>query len=168
MLGAFRALDQKLPQSVSLLLGGGGCMVLAYDFPLATHDLDAVIYKSSLTLADISPLVLTVAQDLNLPNDWLNPHFETFLFSLPKDYESRLVNVFSGRHLIVNGLGVEDLLILKCFAGRDKDIPHARALLKRSLDLDLVYAHIHTLMYKNIPKARDALDFLDDLVEALP
>ena len=165
MLAALQALSEHLQTPTKLLMGGGGCMVLAYGFPMATNDIDAVIYKSETTLQDIAPFVLKIASEQNLPKDWLNPYFETFLFSLPKDYESRLVNILHKNQLQVNGLGAEDLLILKCFAGRDKDIPHARALLKRQLNLDLVYQHIYSLIEKNIPNAKKALDFLDDLTD---
>lgn len=165
MLEALQALSEHLKKPTKLLMGGGGCMVLAYGFPLATNDIDAVIYKSATTLQDIAPAVRKIASEQNLPKDWLNPYFETFLFSLPPDYESRLVKILDKPLLQVNGLGAEDLLILKCFAGRDKDIPHARALLKRQLNLDLVYQHIYGLIEKNIPNAKKALDFLDDLAD---
>lgn len=108
-----------------------------------------------------------VARDLSLPGDWLNPHFETFLFTLPADYESRLKTVFTGEHLVVNALGPEDLLILKCFAGRDKDIPHARALVKKGANLNFVEKHIHHLMDKSILGAGAARDFLDDLLDEM-
>jgi hypothetical protein len=63
----------------------------------------------------------------------------------------------------VMALGVEDLLIMKCFAGREKDIGHARALLKKGPDLALVDGRIHQLIEKGIQGAREAGDFFDDL-----
>lgn len=167
MIESFNLLDSKLKSKSKLLLGGGGAMVLAYQFPVSTLDLDAEFYKSSIKTVDIREEILAVARELSLPGDWLNPHFETFLFTLPADYESRLQTVFTGAYLEVNALGPEDLLILKCFAGRDKDIPHARALLKKGINLDFVEKHIHHLMDKSIPGAGAAKDFLDDLLEEM-
>lgn len=165
MISSFNGLDGKLHQSVKLLLGGGGAMLLAYQFPVSTQDIDATIYKSELTLADIQDDVQAVAQELNLPGDWLNSYFEIFLYTLPKDYEVRLKTVFTGTHLMVNAFGLEDLLILKCFAGREKDIGHARALIKKGADIDFVQNHIRELIDARIPKSQDASDFLDDLLD---
>lgn len=63
-------------------------------------------------------------------------------------------------------LGVEDLLVMKCFAAREKDVGHARALLKRNPDRGLVERQLQSLADRRIPGAQDALDFYDDLVEA--
>lgn len=167
MLESFKLLDKRLKSKANLLLGGGGAMVLAYQFPLATQDLDAEFYKSSIKTKDIRDEILAVATELSLPGDWLNPHFETFLFTLPADYESRLKTVFEGDYLVVNALGPEDLLILKCFAGRDKDIPHARALIKKGANIDFVEKHINYLIDKSIPGANAARDFLDELLDEM-
>jgi len=63
----------------------------------------------------------------------------------------------------VMALGVEDLLVMKCFAGRDKDVGHARALLRKGPDLAIVDSRIQQLIEKGIKGAREAGDFLDDL-----
>lgn len=165
MLEALSALDSILDHPAKLLLGGGGAMVLAYEFPLATHDLDAIFYKSDVTLADLNDQIIQIGADLGIPGDWINPHFETFLYTLPEDYESRLKTIFEGKNLTVNALSLEDLLVLKCFAGREKDIPHARALIKKGADVDFAESHIHKMLEKGIPKSEEARDFLEDLLD---
>lgn len=165
MLEAFRLIDIKLKKPIKWLLGGGGAMLLAYQFPVSTQDIDAVIYKSDLTLADIHADVQAVALELSLPKDWLNSYFEVFLYTLPADYETRLKTVFTGTHVTVNALGLEDLLILKCFSGREKDIGHARALIKKGADINFVQKHVRKLIDARIPKGQDAADFLDDLLD---
>ncbi len=62
-------------------------------------------------------------------------------------------------------LGVEDLLVMKCFAGREKDVGHARALLRRKPDLGVVERRIDQLVEKGVPGSLDAADFLDDIRE---
>ncbi len=42
MRDALSRLDDLLKQPVTLIMGGGGAMILAHDFPLATTDIDAV------------------------------------------------------------------------------------------------------------------------------
>lgn len=168
MLQAFKAFDKKLSQKANLLLGGGGAMVLAYGFPLATNDLDAVFYKCDITEGDVFNEIQAVAKELNLPRDWLNTYFGTFLYSLPQDYHTRLKPVYQGKNLIVNSLGLEDLLILKCFAGREKDVGHSRALIKKGANVEFVKSHIEKLFDKKIPKSSEAIDFLEDLIESSP
>ena len=90
-----------------------------------------------------------------------------YLFALPKDYDKRLQIAFKGEHLTVYALSLTDLLILKCFAGREKDIPHARVLVRKGADTTFARKHILALQDKSIPKADAAATFLDDLEEEL-
>jgi len=160
---AFRALDAALPMEVTLIVGGGTAMTLAYGIPIATTDVDA--YPAGISAAELDPYVKRVARERGLAPDWLNTYYETFSFVLPRDYKSRLRDVFTGAHLRVRSLGLEDLLVMKCFAGRDKDRSHARALLRRKPDLSIVEGQLSALSEKGIKGAQNALDFFDDLLE---
>lgn len=163
MLKALSALDRLLPKKTTLMIGGGGAMLLAHRFPLATSDVDAV--PQGLSSDELKPYIESVAKSLGLPGDWLNPWFSSFTFVLPVDYESRLIEVLSGKNLVVRALGREDLLIMKCFAHRKKDVAHARALVRAGADLDVVYERIEELERKKIPDAADARTFLDEIAE---
>ena len=158
---AFEALDGMLDAPVSLILGGGTAMMLAYQLPVRTTDADAYPEKGSPEA--LEPLIKRVARKLGLKGDWLNFHFATFAHVLPADYGTRLKDVFVGRRLRVRALGLEDLLIMKAFAGRAKDVGHARALLKRGADQGRVEARLQELADKRVPGAREALDFFDDV-----
>jgi len=160
---AFQALDRLLPRSTTLIVGGGTAMMLAYRLPVRTMDVDA--YPREGSLDEILPAVRAVAKEHGLPPDWINPWFETFAYVLPPDYGARLRPVFQGERLTVAALGVEDLLVMKCFAGREKDVGHARALLKRGPELAIVERRIQELADRGVTGAQDALDFLDDLTE---
>jgi hypothetical protein len=163
---AFSSLDARLDREVTLVVGGGTAMMLAYGLPVRTTVV--VACPSRGTLEEIGPAVRAVAAELGLPSDWLNPHFETFAYVLPQDYGTRLKPIFQGTRLQALALGVEDLLIMKCFAGREKDIGHARALLKRKPDLRIVEGRIQELAERGVSGADEALDFLDDLTEGAP
>lgn len=159
-----RLLSRGLPKErVCLILGGGGAMILAHGFPKGTTDLDAI--PRGMSPEVLTPFVQEIAMTQSLPSDWLNPYFATFSHVLPEDYGQRLIEVFSGTHLEVQALGGDEMLIMKCFAGRTKDIPHARALIKRGADLDRVLSRIETLEKKNIPGAKKAREFLEELLE---
>ena len=167
MLDAFRKLDGRLEKSVRLIIGGGAALVVAYDVPISTLDVDGTPDKSSMELVDFKKEVRAVGREMEIPQDWLNDHFSSFLFVLPSDYGQRLKTIYKGRHLEACALGKEDLLIMKCFAGREKDIPHARVLIKKGADLKLVDNRIDELIHKKIPGAEKASNFLSDLCEEL-
>jgi hypothetical protein len=163
---AFEDLDRTLDRPVALVVGGGTAMMLAYGLPVRTTDVDA--YPRGVAFEEIQPAIRAVAKRRGLAPDWVNPHFETFAHVLPSDYGARLRPVFAGERLEVAALGVEDLLVMKCFAGREKDVGHARALLRRRPDLAIVERRLHELAERRVKGAREALDFLDDLGEPAP
>ena len=139
-------------------------MVLAYKHRLATQDtVDAFVARGSLRTSDLDAPSKKIARELDIEPDWLNAHFETYTGVLPADYGARLRRVFEGERLIVDALGPEDLLVMKCFAGRDKDRPHARKLLRLADDLDLVDRQLALLVEKGYPGASKAADWFDDL-----
>lgn len=158
---AFRALDRLLSKPLTLIVGGGTAMMLAYRLPVRTLDVDA--YPVEAPLDDILPAVRAVAKEHGLPPDWINPYFETFAHVLPPDYGTRLRPIFEGQRLRARALGAEDLLVMKCFAGREKDVSHARALLKRNPDLGVVERRLQELADRGVAGAQGALDFYDDL-----
>lgn len=162
---AFHLLDNNLKNPVTLILGGGGCMILAHGYPLATMDVDALPLQTSFE--ELDPIIKAIAKQLNLPGDWMNPYFSTFTHVLPPDYSRRLTTVFRGKNLTVNALGREDMLIMKCFAHRSKDVSHARALVKAGADVKFVERTIEAHAEKGIPAAAEALDFLDELISEM-
>jgi hypothetical protein len=164
-LEAFRRLDELLKPKVTLYMGGGTCMILAHDYPLATSDVDAL--PKQVSFEEIEDNVKQVAQELGLPSDWLNPYFSSFTHVLPPDFHTRLIRVFEGRQLVVEALGREDMLIMKCFAHREKDLGHARALLKKGVDLKLVERAIEEARDRGLRGAEKALDFLDELLSEM-
>jgi hypothetical protein len=166
-LRAFEAIDARLPAETHLVVGGGAAMSLAYGHPLSTEDVDAFAARGGLSMAQLDGAARAVAAEMGLAPDWLNAHFATFTHVLPGDYGSRLREVFRGAHLKVSALGPEDLLVMKCFSGRDKDRSHARRLLGLVVDVDLVSGHLDTLIEKRVPGAQRAADWLDDLRDEL-
>lgn len=163
MLNALAALDGALPGPLTLIMGGGGAMILAHQYPLATTDIDAI--PKGMTIGELDPYVKKIAADLNLPPDWLNPYFASFSYTLPSDYQARLVLVYQGNALTVEALGAEDMLILKCFAHRAKDVGHARQLLRNKIKIEIVEDQIHALLEQGVRGSQEALDFLEELVE---
>jgi predicted nucleotidyltransferase len=163
MLRALKLLDGRMREPARLVIGGGAAMTLAYDHPIATQDVDAFAAKGGLRMGELDASAKQVAAELDIEPDWLNGHFETFTQVLPNDYAKRLRSVFKGKQLEVDALGPEDLLVMKCFAGRDKDRPHARKLIRLVEDLDLVDRHLEHLVERRVLGAERAADYFDDL-----
>jgi hypothetical protein len=161
MIRALEGLDRELVErnhaGVNLLVGGGGAFALAYHIPIQTADIDGVLFQSRIEMSELDSLVKHVGRALNIS---LNPYFGTFLHSLPSDYRARLKVVFQGKALTVYALGLTDLLIMKCFAGREKDLPHAKVLIRKGADVGFAQTHIEKLIVKKIPSASKALEFL--------
>lgn len=163
MLSALKRLDEKLTHSVTLIVGGGAAMILAHHFPLVTSDIDAIPAKGT-TVGEIDPLIKEVATEMKIPKDWLNPYYSTFTHVLPSDYSTRLATVCTLKNLSVQALSKDDLLIMKCFAGRGKDRPHAKALIEGGAGIKFVEKHLEALQERGIPKSEKALDFLDEVL----
>lgn len=164
MLKALKLFDEQLPFKVNMILGGGGAMVLAHRFPVGTYDIDAVPLNTDFAKLDI--YVKNVAKKLKITPDWLNPYFSTFAHTLPQDFGTRTITVYKGEHLQVDALGITDMLVLKIFAGRQKDVPHARLLYKKGADISLIEKHLSALKKNSIPGVDKAFDFLDELTDS--
>lgn len=157
--------SQGKPDTIQLIVGGGGAMILAHGFPLGTTDIDAV--PKGMEIAELDAFVKRIAEERKIAPDWLNPYFSTFAHTLPPDYGDRLIEVFKGKRIVARALGKEEMLIMKCFAHRQKDVGHAKALIRGGARLERVESQIESLRAKGIPGAQDALDFLDDVLEQL-
>lgn len=163
MKKALECLDNLLPKSIELIMGGGGAMILAHQYPLSTTDIDAI--PRGMEAFELDPYVKEVAKTQNLSIDWLNPYFSTFSHTLPNDFMLRTVRVFQGKKLTVLALGKEEMLIMKCFAHRQKDIGHAKQLIKNGADVDMVFDCINAHIKNKTRGAQEALDFIEELLD---
>jgi hypothetical protein len=155
-------LDGRIVRPARIVIGGAA-MVLARS-PARHAGRRRVRGEGRATIAELDVAAKEVARELDVEPDWLNPHFQTYAGVLPPDYSVRLRSVYRGERLSADALGPEDLMIMKCFAGRDKDRPHARALIRRpDFDVGIVDRHLSTLSEKRYPGAERAADYFDDL-----
>ena len=164
-LTALSRLDQKLMeadfQEITLAVGGGGSMILAYGYPGGTQDIAAAPLNAEFE--SLKPFMSEVALELQLAPDWLNPHYGAFTLYLPEDSKSRMTEIFSGKKLTVKSLAAEDLLIMKLMAGRAKDIGHIHHLLAKKINLKIVEKRLEQLKQLFPKLAHDALDLFDEM-----
>ena len=163
---ALSLLDDKLARDhkdpLRLIVGGASALVGAYQYPDSTMDIDAILQGAELT--DIEKQIHEVGKELKLGADWLNSHYSAYTIYIPSDFKTRLKRFFSGKKLVADALGAEELLIMKFMAGRAKDQSHIRFLLKqKNVNLKIVEARLEELL-KLYPKvAEKSIELFDEL-----
>jgi hypothetical protein len=118
-------LAQEQGHSIELLLMGGAAMVLMYNTRPSTRDVDVLIL-SPQQASIVRKLASQVAQEHNLPEDWLNDGAKGYLVGI-----SQGIVIFSAPGIIVKSPAIAQLLAMKLSAWRDDvDIEDARRLLQ--------------------------------------
>ena len=91
ILKAFEKLNEELSrQGICGEVGvvGGAAMVLAFDARNATKDVNAIFEPSS----KIRKAIKAIADDLGLPDDWMNDAVKAFLPGEPKKRRGNSLN----------------------------------------------------------------------------
>lgn len=110
--------------TLGLVVLGGAAMVLGYDARLSTHDVDACFLPPP-EASVVRRWAIIVAEELALPDDWLNDAAKGFLVGL-----SLGPILLSAPGIEVRQPKVEQLLAMKLCAWRDDvDIADATRLL---------------------------------------
>lgn len=130
---ALSLLDEKLAAAgmsqIKVIIGGGGSMMICHGYDGQTRDIDAI--PLGIDFETVKPFIAEVAKELNIDEDWFNPHFQSFTLYLDEDAKDRYEKVFTGKVIAAYSLGAEDILIMKFMAGRPKDMSHINFLLRR-------------------------------------
>ncbi len=114
IIAALAAMNDKLAAKAmtgEICIFGGAAMVLAFDARGNTRDVDAVYMPKG----EVAEIILQVAKEHNLEEDWLNDGVKGFL-SVNGDHTSDGMPQFS--HLRVMRPTAEYLLSLKLMAAR--------------------------------------------------
>lgn len=118
-------LAERHREQIQLVIVGGAAMLLVYQARLTTRDVDAVIL-SPHTVANVRKWAQQVADEQNLPDDWLNDGAKGYLIGI-----SRGPTIFTAPGIQVKIPSVAQLLAMKLSAWRDEtDIDDARRLLQ--------------------------------------
>ncbi|MBF0362403.1 MAG: hypothetical protein HQK49_15405 [Oligoflexia bacterium] len=125
----------------SFVICGGASLILQGIISRATRDIDIVAPPIDTALEEAA---LSVANDLNLDDHWLNAGPGSIVKDLKVGWENRVVEIFRGTNLVVNSISREDLLFSKfgALCDRQKDLQDI-ILLKPSLD-ELIEASDYT------------------------
>ena len=160
---ALATLGRRARQPVSLVLGGSAALILSEELRRPTDDGDVV--TSEPEIADLQVLIRSVADGEGLPAGWLNGSIQSYTHVLPKDYKSRLVSLPPFDRLRVRLLGRSDVILMKVYGMRARDIDDLRAIGPTSDELAFVRAQLQSILAKEPEKAEDMRALLDEWVE---
>lgn len=125
----FRRLDERLAEeNIDLEIFCIGGFVLEYHSLKATCDIDA-FYESN---DKIDQIIREVGDEYkaNMSEAWLNNNIQT-LMSKPTDPDIQWQRVFNGQYLKAYIASLENVLIDKTFASRQKDIEDMASILRQ-------------------------------------
>jgi hypothetical protein len=118
--GALAALGARCHRETTLLLGGSAALILTNVLLRATNDGD--VLASHPDLGRLQAAIRAVAHDRGLPDGWLNGSVQSYTEILPPDYERRVTTLPPFGRLSVSLIGRRDVIVMKFFSGRPKDL----------------------------------------------
>jgi hypothetical protein len=116
---------------------GGSALIGTGLFPRSTKDVDVVALRNndgdlitSRPLPDeLKAIVLGIARDLGLMDNWLNSGpADLFEMGMPENFEERLTTETYGSHLVVSYVGRKDQIYFKLYASVDRGGYHLEDL----------------------------------------
>lgn len=129
---AFDAFLVKKGRTLTAIIIGGGALSLMGVISRETQDidvLDPILPQEILNLSQEFAEHYNQTTDILLKKNWLNNGPESLREVLPKDWLSRIEEVFSGNALILHALGRPDLLKSKLFAFCDRELDRSDCIL---------------------------------------
>ena len=106
-----------------ILITGGAALTLAYNARASTRDIDAIFRP----IEDMRKIISSMAEEYNLPYDWLNDHVKIYVTDKIKFDE-----FMSYSNLTVSTINAESLLAMKLSSARfiSKDMEDSVFLMK--------------------------------------
>jgi hypothetical protein len=157
---ALAALGQRVSTPVTLVLGGSAALILADVLQRPTDDGDIVMSEPGLD--QLQPLIRDVADAEQLPPGWLNGSIQSYAYILPRDYTNRLVTLATFGRLHVSLLSRRDVLLMKAYGMRARDVADIRALAPTADELAFVRHEATRIAIREPEKGREMRAFLDE------
>jgi hypothetical protein len=156
---AFAVLGARLQKPSRVLIGGAGALILGGELQRATVDCDVLL--SQPDIGQLQADIRAVAEHCGLVGGWLNGSAQTYAEILPPDYESRLHSLPMFGRLQVMVLHRQDVIVMKLFAGRPRDLADIAALVPTAAELEFARRELPRLTRidpARTDRMRDVLD----------
>jgi hypothetical protein len=156
---ALNALGERLRTRTDIVVGGAGALILTGELPRATSDFD-VLY-SDPDMGQLQEDIRAVADRLNLTPGWLNGSIQSYLDVLPPDYQTRLRTLPTRGKLHIALLHRQDIIVMKLFAGRPRDLNDVAILQPTLEELAFVRHELPRLQLIDPTRSLRIQSFLD-------
>jgi hypothetical protein len=117
---ALTRLGSTLREPASLTLGGSAALLLTGMLDRLTDDGDVV--ESSVDFGRLLDAVRAVEVAEQTPSGWLNTSIQAYTHVLPDDFRTRLVRLPPLQRLDVSVLSRSDVILMKVYAHRPRDL----------------------------------------------
>jgi hypothetical protein len=135
LIRILQELDGRLSSSCDVALVGGAAMILHFGARRATRDIDVLVLRGDIR--ELRQAAQMVAQEHDLPEDWMNDAVKGFADILPPDFYHRLVPLpIPLQHLHLYVLGQSEQAAMKIVALREQDLEDLEILLPSMSEAD--------------------------------
>ena len=115
-------------------------MILAGYIDRDTGDGDVI--ETSPKLSELRRYIEAIAEEIGVKADWLNDAVRAWRDLLPPDFRVRLEPVGTFGNLTVQGLGRQDLILMKIAAARPRDLDDLQVLQPTAAEIAFVRAQL--------------------------
>ena len=164
LLTALRRLGAELRDHATLTLGGSAALLLTGALDRLTNDGDVV--ESTPEFPALLDAVRRVEVVEQAPPGWLNTSVQSYVHVLPPDYRTRLVPLGRMGRLEVSLLGRPDVVLMKVYASRPRDLSDLLAVGVTDAELAHAERRVSAIGEKEPDKAARMRDTLADLRRA--
>lgn len=160
ILAALTELGAQALDPVRIVLGGSAALILVDALNRPTADGDVILAEPELN--DIQPLLRRAADAAGVPQGWLNTSIRSYLDALPSDYTERIRWLPPFRQLTVGVLDRRDVLAMKVYARRARDIEDIVAMHPTEQEMEFVRRQLARIARSEPKRAAEMREFLDE------
>jgi len=147
---AFRALGERCDNLECVIVGSAAAILLGW-IKRGTMDVD-VVY-SNPKLSTYSREILETAEELGLPEKWMNDAAAAWRDILPPDFRDRLHPIGRFGSFLISSVNREDMILLKFHSLRPEDIADLQELSPTEEEVEYVRSQLDRIAKFDAPSA---------------
>ena len=155
---AFRALGERC-EDLECVIVGSAAAILSGWINRGTMDVD-VVY-SNPKLSTYKREILEIAEELDLPEKWMNDAAVAWCDVLPPDFRDRLKPIGQFGSFLISSVSRQDLILLKFHSLRPEDIADLQELAPTEEEIKYVRSQLDRISKFDAPSAHKMELYLD-------